>query len=891
MLNSETGTTFQKNGKCTVTEVAVSDQDFTSAIKVVVGTDVSNAWDAQLKFPAVGGVAINDVVLVAFWARCTASLEETGEGALNVIIEHNVSYAKELSTNVHVGGEWKEYYTPSKIASALSQSEISLLFHMGFPSQTVEVANVRFLNYQDKLNLEDLPETEMTYVGQAPDASWRAPAEERIGQIRKGGASIRVYDESGAPLEGAQIRIEMDKHQFGFGTAIAASEFNSNATYRNMIFDHFNEVVFENDLKWPQFINASTHPGITRVLDSLDAHGIPARGHNIIWPSFRHTPQVVEDLKDNPEALRAVIDKHIDEVVGFAEGRLNDWDVINEPYSEHDIQDILGDEVMADWFRRTRRLDRGVKLYLNDYSILSGGGNNKVKQDYYYGLVQDIEAWGGEIDGIGMQGHFGTDLTSITKVYEILERFAELDKEIKITEFDINTTQRGVQADYTRDFMTILFSHPSVKSLMVWGFWANRHWKPESAFYEGDWSIRPHGEVWNDLIKNQWWTPATDLVSDANGDMSIEGFLGDYSYTLSYGDVVRTGTFSLDNSFQSGHENSIFISLDESLPESVEITSSHPGYICSGDLVRLQTHEADGLAYLWEKDGVELEQQESSIVVGDSGIYTVTISNNGLSLSSAPYVLELRESPASEMLVEGELEICQGATVTFSVDDGGLSEYEWYRNNYRTQWGNTQLSASTTGSYQVEVISNGCASLSDPQELVVHSLPDAAVEMVGESTFCEGGSVVLNASTQAGVIFTWYRGEELLEETGSSLTVTESGSYSLVASNENCSNSSSSVEVEVLSATDPQCTVGMDEELYGTRVFPNPFHGVLQVEFPAVAVEKSTIEVFDALGNLVVLKQAEAGVSLLMLTIETPGLYTLCIIRGEDIQIHKVIKL
>ena len=94
-----------------------------------------------------------------------------------------------------------------------------------------------------------------------------------------------------------------------------------------------------------------------------------------------------------------------------------------------------------------------------------------------------------------MQGHFGTDLTPISRVYNILERFAELDKEIKITEFDINTTQRDVQADYTRDFMTILFSHSSVKSILVWGFWASRHWNPEAAFYEKDWTIRPHGEV------------------------------------------------------------------------------------------------------------------------------------------------------------------------------------------------------------------------------------------------------------------------------------------------------------------------------------------------------------------------------------------------------------
>jgi hypothetical protein len=152
-LNSGTGTTYQKIGQCTVTEVTVEGQDFTRAIRVQTGTDLTNTWDAQLKFPAVEGVAENDVVLVAFYARTVSSEEETGEGFLNVIIEHNVSYDKTLNQPVSIGSEWKEYYAPAKIIFTLARSEASYLFHMGFPSQTVEVAEVRFLNYQGGLRM------------------------------------------------------------------------------------------------------------------------------------------------------------------------------------------------------------------------------------------------------------------------------------------------------------------------------------------------------------------------------------------------------------------------------------------------------------------------------------------------------------------------------------------------------------------------------------------------------------------------------------------------------------------------------------------------------------------------------------------------------------------
>jgi hypothetical protein len=39
-----------------------------------------------------------------------------------------------------------------------------------------------------------------------------------------------------------------------------------------------------------------------------------------------------------------------------------------------------------------------------------------------------------------------------------LDRFAAFEKELEITEFDINTSDKATQADYTRDFMTATFS-------------------------------------------------------------------------------------------------------------------------------------------------------------------------------------------------------------------------------------------------------------------------------------------------------------------------------------------------------------------------------------------------------------------------------------------------
>jgi GH35 family endo-1,4-beta-xylanase len=589
-------------------------------------------------------------------------------------------------------------------------------------------------------------------VGQATDAAWRVPAEERIQQIRKGQMNITVYDSDGTLVENADVHIEMEKHQFGFGTAIAANELNSNETYRNTVLDMFNEVVFENDLKWPQ-LKWINYEGMNQAFDTLEAHGIAIRGHNIIWPSYRFMPDFMEDLANDPEGMRTAIDEHIDEITTYTKGKLVDWDVINEPYSEHDVMDILGDEVMADWFKRTRQNDRGVKLYLNEYSIINSGGNNVVKQDYLYNLIQEIDNQGGAVDGIGIQGHFGSELTSISKIYDILDRYAFLGKEIKITEHDIDLDQRGVQADYTRDFMTILFSHPSVKSLLVWGFWEGRHWKPEGAFFNEDWSIRPHGEVWNDMIKNKWWTLPVNVLSDAQGQASFEGFLGTYSYTVSDGTSERSGTFTLDNSFQSGSENSIVISLDAALPESVSITPDKQGYLCAGEEITLSAPLGDGLIYEWTRDSEILSEQTASLFTGVGGSYQVTVSKNGVSCSSEPYVMEVRTMPEPSLDIDGSLAFCKGETVTFLVTNTEEADLDWYKDDSRFQWGGAEMETGESGNYGLKVSENGCSVMLGSHYVSVNEKVDLAIEALGNLVFCEGEDVIIRTHPDPGVAY------------------------------------------------------------------------------------------------------------------------------------------
>ena len=143
-------------------------------------------------------------------------------------------------------------------------------------------------------------------------------------------------------------------------------------------------------------------------------------------------------------------------------------------------------------------------------------------------------------------GHFLADqnLTPPAELLETLDHYAVFGLPLQITEFDVRFGKQGefmgpspaeetLQADYTRDFLIAAFSHPRVVGVVMWGFWEGRHWYPSAALYRKDWSIKPNGKVWKDLVLRQWWTREKGITGD-DGMFRTRGFLGEYELTASY---------------------------------------------------------------------------------------------------------------------------------------------------------------------------------------------------------------------------------------------------------------------------------------------------------------------------------------------------------------------
>ncbi|MBZ0214369.1 MAG: endo-1,4-beta-xylanase, partial [Nitrospirae bacterium] len=251
-----------------------------------------------------------------------------------------------------------------------------------------------------------------------------------------------------------------------------------------------------------------------------------------IWPGWKEMPKDMPSLESDPAALRKRVQTHFEDILGVTRGKIVEWDVMNEPYAQNDMMRILGWSEMSEWFRMAKRLDPNARLAINDYPLPDSLGGGSAHLNHYAGVIERLIAEKAPVESIGFQGHFGDNVVPPERLLGGLDRFARYGLPIVITEFDINTKDEDLQARYMRDFLTACFSHSAVDMVVIWGFWEGRHWFPDAGLYRRDWSLRPQGQVWLDLVKKRWWTDAAQ-TSDSRGEARVSGFFGDYEVVVS----------------------------------------------------------------------------------------------------------------------------------------------------------------------------------------------------------------------------------------------------------------------------------------------------------------------------------------------------------------------
>ena len=634
-------------GPVQVQTSSITNQSFGTVINVKTTVESTNSWDSGLASTSQIVVAPGDVVLVTFWAK-----RNSASANVFMFAEDNVTYEKEFYNTSGFTPDWSQYFLAFEASQNYPAGKLNIGFHFGAQAQDVDIAGFTALNYGTSTSIDNVPNTysPANYGGYEDDAAWRPLAAARIESLRKADLAVVVVDQNGEAVSDAEVKVEMQEHDFGFGSALVTCRFPGNDCYNPIYVEKignldgkghgFNVAVTENALKWDGWEEEwlGSPDETVSAIEYIHNKGIEVRGHTLFWPGWNLMPDDMVANASNHPYLLDRIDERINTMINhpILGEIITEWDVLNEITVHDDLQNTFenysefdeGIDIYKYIFEEIRAAKPSLPIYVNDYVILSGAGSSNTVTNRYKDLLNQMHEFEVPFDGIGFQCHIGSVPTSIYKLQEVWDEFYQrYEVPLKVTEYDVNpTVSEQVAADYMDDFLTMTFSHPAMEAFLMWGFWDGNHWKDNAPMYDFNWNLKPSGQVFVDKVFDEWWTNETD-ITDGNGQVNFRAFKGTHKVTVVKDGKEYEADLSLDANLDYVFTIDLTVSNKELLEQDIRIypnpsnTKSFKIDLPKGlENVDLQIYAADGKLVKTEKN---YQAQENISFDFQAGVYFV----------------------------------------------------------------------------------------------------------------------------------------------------------------------------------------------------------------------------------------------------------------------------
>lgn len=422
-----------------------------------------------------------------------------------------------------------------------------------------------------------------------------AQADRRIEKYRKATAQIRVVDHGGKPLPDTRVKIEQTHHEFLFGmnrnrpmlATIMAKRYSENFSRHWHQSTHISDELLDKYLEYfADFANYTLLPvnwnSYERYRGDIDyslydsevqllkEKGFAIRAGHLVWNSI--TPSWVPD---DCQEMSAVVKKRIEDFIHHYGGEIDYYSVVNEaadPFDPLHVKDKMTKcyreigkiQFVRHALKSARAVEPSAKLVINETSRAT------LAKTAFLQLLEGLKDDQGQplYDVIGIQSHMHRKLWTLEQVWDILVLYGQFGVPIQFTEVSVlsgtpiagksfgrETTVEGEkkQADYVRDFYTLLFSHPAVESIQWWNLTdLGSYKKAPSGLLRKDMSPKPAYHVLKNLIKNTWWT-RTDISTDSEGFCAFNGFYGTYRVIVTL-DSGKSRNFEIKLSKQGQRE-------------------------------------------------------------------------------------------------------------------------------------------------------------------------------------------------------------------------------------------------------------------------------------------------------------------------------------------------
>ena len=363
-------------------------------------------------------------------------------------------------------------------------------------------------------------------VVEQADLVWYNDASTRVDKYRKNDFSLKAKT-------GDSARIELVRHEFPFGTALALNVKQDSVEkwYRAIAAEYFWHGVSESAFKWfvyePQKGNIKKTE-MQEYIKFAEDNGWDLRGHTLVWAhssGVKHwsAQGSCEDFERN---LKERIERDLKEYKGI----ITEYDVWNEPIHQPYFFDKCGWQLLDSAYVWAHRADPAAKLYINEYDVVAASETER-----YYAIIKGMLDRSVPVHGIGVQSHFSDHFVNPSMIKGRFDKLASLGLPIKVTELDFGygtmVMSEEEQAKRYKTFLTTAFSHPAVNGILLWGFWDKRHWITSGGIIASDGRAKPAADtiykLWHEI-----WTTKDTLAANKSGRVNFRGFPGRYKLTI-----------------------------------------------------------------------------------------------------------------------------------------------------------------------------------------------------------------------------------------------------------------------------------------------------------------------------------------------------------------------
>jgi len=307
--------------------------------------------------------------------------------------------------------------------------------------------------------------------------------------------------------------------------------------------------------------------GLDQAYNYAKQRGYVFKMHTLVWgqqqPSWISNLTLQEKVEEVEEWIRLVGERYPD---------LDMVDVVNEALPSHNppdgarqqdgtyranYKDALGGNGQTgyDWviwvFQKARQYIPNAKLLLNDYGII----NDNNSTNNYLQIINLLKDRG-LIDGIGVQGHrFELESADTTTLKNNLTKLGATNLPVYITEFclgnigNTGTPNDAVQLQLYQKIFPVLWNHPAVKGMTLWGYTQTDVWQTTAYIVRSDGSERPAMEWLRTFL-----TPQGKYRTRQSGNWSDVNTWERYSGTAWVNPAANVPSLSASIiSIQNGH--------------------------------------------------------------------------------------------------------------------------------------------------------------------------------------------------------------------------------------------------------------------------------------------------------------------------------------------------